>query len=487
MERVPGSRRGLRHRPSGGAPRIGQAPGTDLHAHHQGRAGPPRREHHLRRGGPDRRSGPCAERLRDLSDHALQRRGAAYAATRGIIIADTKFEFGSTATGRLICDRRSAHPGFVAVLAVPSYAPGGSQPSFDKQFVRDYLLALRWDKTPPAPRLPAEVIATTSNKYVEALGLLTGQRSTSRPLKHMDYGPSLQTTFPLLPPHTLLSQRYPPPDKVTVRKYSCISLKNSLYWSNPLFPSLLENTMLTMSTCPLRKHPRKHQRRIFRAEQRVLDHLLEQGGGEGDGIARQPKCSGGTSSKCFPNARDALLGEKYRLAMETRTFQSFETAYRDERFEAWYDIRIYPSETASRSSSRTSPSRSASSGRRRCWWRSRGAINGAPLPGRTVPHRRRSASPPLFEIPATVRLHLPLRSPRERAPAGGPALLDIDFRPAGADPPAGHAGLTVLCRRAAFTREPSSSTGRCARARPPAALPGDRRPAAPGTLDRRCR
>jgi phosphoribosylaminoimidazole-succinocarboxamide synthase len=99
---------------------------------------------------------------------------AAYAETRGIIICDTKFEFGLR-EGELIWIDEALTPDSSRFWPQDQYQPGGAQPSFDKQFVRDYLETLTWDKTPPAPELPAEIIAHTSAKYLEAYRLLTGK------------------------------------------------------------------------------------------------------------------------------------------------------------------------------------------------------------------------------------------------------------------------------------------------------------------------
>lgn len=115
-----------------------------------------------------------AEQVREYS-LALYSSGAAYAETRGIIIADTKFEFGLDDQGNLVWIDEALTPDSSRFWPMDSYAPGGPQPSFDKQFVRDYLLAITWNKTPPAPRLPDDVIATTSRKYREALERLTGR------------------------------------------------------------------------------------------------------------------------------------------------------------------------------------------------------------------------------------------------------------------------------------------------------------------------
>jgi phosphoribosylaminoimidazole-succinocarboxamide synthase len=114
-----------------------------------------------------------AGRVRDLS-LALYSEGAAYAETRGIIIADTKFEFGLDEQNDLVWIDEALTPDSSRFWPMDRYAPGGAQPSFDKQFVRDYLLSIKWDKRPPAPRLPNHVIQTTHQKYVEALEQLTG-------------------------------------------------------------------------------------------------------------------------------------------------------------------------------------------------------------------------------------------------------------------------------------------------------------------------
>jgi phosphoribosylaminoimidazole-succinocarboxamide synthase len=100
---------------------------------------------------------------------ALYEFAAAHALARGIIIADTKFEFGVDGHGRLVLIDEALTPDSSRFWPVDTYAPGTSPPSFDKQFVRDYLETLDWDKTPPGPRLPAEVIRRTSEKYQEAL------------------------------------------------------------------------------------------------------------------------------------------------------------------------------------------------------------------------------------------------------------------------------------------------------------------------------
>jgi phosphoribosylaminoimidazole-succinocarboxamide synthase len=103
----------------------------------------------------------------------LYRSAADYARTRGIIIADTKFEFGVDEAGRLVLADEAFTPDSSRFWPANEYAPGGPQPSFDKQFVRDYCESLGWDKTPPGPELPDDVVAGTRARYVEAFERLT--------------------------------------------------------------------------------------------------------------------------------------------------------------------------------------------------------------------------------------------------------------------------------------------------------------------------
>jgi phosphoribosylaminoimidazole-succinocarboxamide synthase len=103
--------------------------------------------------------------------------GAAHAETRGIIVADTKFEFGVRSDGgrdQILLIDEVLTPDSSRFWPADAYEPGGSQPSFDKQYVRDYLDEIKWNKQPPAPALPDEVIARTRDKYVEALRRLAG-------------------------------------------------------------------------------------------------------------------------------------------------------------------------------------------------------------------------------------------------------------------------------------------------------------------------
>jgi phosphoribosylaminoimidazole-succinocarboxamide synthase len=116
-----------------------------------------------------------AAKVRDVSIH-LYREAAGYAATKGIIIADTKFEFGLDEKNRLVLIDEVLTADSSRFWPADSYRIGASPPSFDKQYVRDYLETLDWNKTPPAPRLPAEVIRKTSEKYREALERLTGRK-----------------------------------------------------------------------------------------------------------------------------------------------------------------------------------------------------------------------------------------------------------------------------------------------------------------------
>jgi len=115
-----------------------------------------------------------AGRIRDLTI-AIYERGASYAATKGIIIADTKFEFGLDEKGNVIWIDEAMTPDSSRFWPMAQYKPGGAQSSFDKQFVRDYLLDIQWNKKPPAPHLPTEIVLGTAQKYEEALKLLTGK------------------------------------------------------------------------------------------------------------------------------------------------------------------------------------------------------------------------------------------------------------------------------------------------------------------------
>jgi len=112
-----------------------------------------------------------AEKVRDVSLE-LYAFGAAYALERGIIIADTKFEFGIL-DGELILIDEVMTPDSSRFWPADGYVAGKSQPSYDKQFVRDYLETLDWDKTAPGPALPADVAARTAEKYLEAWRRLT--------------------------------------------------------------------------------------------------------------------------------------------------------------------------------------------------------------------------------------------------------------------------------------------------------------------------
>jgi phosphoribosylaminoimidazole-succinocarboxamide synthase len=114
-----------------------------------------------------------ARQLRDLS-LAIYKKAANYAREKGLIIADTKFEFGRTAAGITLADEVLT-PDSSRFWPADQYEPGTSQPSFDKQYVRDYLEEIRWNKQPPAPALPPEVAQRTSKKYVEAYRRLTGR------------------------------------------------------------------------------------------------------------------------------------------------------------------------------------------------------------------------------------------------------------------------------------------------------------------------
>ena len=113
-----------------------------------------------------------AKKLEETSI-SIYNKAREYADKRGIIIADTKFEFGML-DGKIILIDEALTPDSSRFWPKDQYEPGKSQPSFDKQFVRDYLETLDWDKTPPAPRLPREIIQKTSQKYLQAFKKITG-------------------------------------------------------------------------------------------------------------------------------------------------------------------------------------------------------------------------------------------------------------------------------------------------------------------------
>jgi phosphoribosylaminoimidazole-succinocarboxamide synthase len=122
----------------------------------------------------------AAEDLRDLTLAIYQKAGE-HAASKGLILADTKFEFGTvqneSGNQQIILADEVLTPDSSRYWPAETYNPGGPQPSFDKQYVRDYLESIRWNKQAPAPALPAEVIARTREKYLEAFLLITGRTS----------------------------------------------------------------------------------------------------------------------------------------------------------------------------------------------------------------------------------------------------------------------------------------------------------------------
>jgi len=116
------------------------------------------------------------ERFDRLAEVSIQlyETAAEYALERGIIIADTKFEFGEDETGGLVLGDEALTPDSSRFWPADEYATGGSPPSYDKQYVRDWLETLDWDKTPPGPEIPEDVVAGTRTRYVEAYERLTG-------------------------------------------------------------------------------------------------------------------------------------------------------------------------------------------------------------------------------------------------------------------------------------------------------------------------
>jgi phosphoribosylaminoimidazole-succinocarboxamide synthase len=115
-----------------------------------------------------------AERVRDVS-LALYEHAAEHARERGIILADTKFELGLDADGTLTIGDEMCTPDSSRFWPADQYEPGRGQPSFDKQFVRDWASSTGWDRTPPAPALPDEIVARTREKYLEAYEMVTGE------------------------------------------------------------------------------------------------------------------------------------------------------------------------------------------------------------------------------------------------------------------------------------------------------------------------
>ncbi len=115
-----------------------------------------------------------ARKLKSLT-LTIYKTASEYALTRGIIIADTKFEFGLDESGEIILIDEVLTPDSSRFWSVETYSPGKAQPSFDKQFVREYLETLDWNKQLPAPELPAEIVEATTSRYLEAFRILTGK------------------------------------------------------------------------------------------------------------------------------------------------------------------------------------------------------------------------------------------------------------------------------------------------------------------------
>ena len=174
LEGLPGHRRNLRHPICLRSHRVRCAPPAHLHPRRQDQHRWPRREHLL----PQVESiigFEHADALRLLTLDIYDR-ASDHAASKGLILADTKFEFGLI-DGQITLADEVLTPDSSRYWPAATYAPGGAQPSFDKQFVRDYLESIHWNKQAPAPRCPKRSSLRTREKYLEAFHLITGRSS----------------------------------------------------------------------------------------------------------------------------------------------------------------------------------------------------------------------------------------------------------------------------------------------------------------------
>ena len=172
LERVQPVRDGLRHPPSSWLEELKQAPQTLFTPSTKATVG-----HDINIGNAEGAALVGKETYETVKSLALKiyTTAADYAATRGIILADTKFEFGIY-NGKVILIDEVLTPDSSRYWPAALYKEGQNQPSYDKQYVRDYLEGLGWDKKPPAPHLPSEVVAKTTEKYIEAYEKITGKK-----------------------------------------------------------------------------------------------------------------------------------------------------------------------------------------------------------------------------------------------------------------------------------------------------------------------
>ena len=172
LEGLQGHWRGVRHRAAERAARIRSPAGADLHSATKAESG--HDENISEAAAADVVGAELLARLKQLT-MALYAHGVAHAESKGIILADTKFEFGLTDGGELLLIDEMMTPDSSRYWPKDTYAPGGPQPSFDKQYVRDYLESIKWNKQPPVPSLPDDVVGNTRAKYLDAYRRLTGR------------------------------------------------------------------------------------------------------------------------------------------------------------------------------------------------------------------------------------------------------------------------------------------------------------------------
>ena len=174
MEGLPGDRHGLRPQPPAGLRESEQLPEPIFTPATKAEVGDHDENVDFDRAAEIVGSRPLMEELRRVSLE-IYGRGADHAAERGIILADTKFEFGASAGAEVVLADEVLTPDSSRFWPADTYEPGGPQPSFDKQYVRDYSDSIGWDHTPPGPELPDEVVQNTRAKYVEAYEKITGR------------------------------------------------------------------------------------------------------------------------------------------------------------------------------------------------------------------------------------------------------------------------------------------------------------------------